>query len=204
MADKMMIALCLAAWMALVAATAVCAGQDYVWGESDAWVSNDAGFEGYWKYSMSISWNVSEYSDPAHATSHVSILLGLDNCLDVCEDGYFLYPDTVGASTGEGPCTVHYYLEFDCAGDPTVPDPVPTIKFEPYPSYCEPDIAGTAWVSFYSIAPPDTESTAPAHVWIKFGQYIEKGTIDGVLPKCVDIPVSTETSAWGAIKSLFR
>jgi hypothetical protein len=204
MTHKSVVVLCFAAGPALVVAAAAGTGQDYVWGESDAWVSDDAGFEGYWKYSMSIGWDVSEYSDPAHATSHVSILLGLDNCLDVCKDGYFAYPDTVGAGTGEGPCTVYYYLEFDCAGDPTVPDPVPTIKFEPYPSYCEPDIVGTASVHFYSIAPPDTESTAPAYVWIKFGQYVERGTIEGVLPMCVDITVSTETSAWGAIKSLFR
>jgi hypothetical protein len=192
--------LCLA-WLV---ASAAASGQDYVWGESEAWPSSDAGFQGYWKYRVSISWNVAGYSDPGRALSHVSIILGLDNCLDVCSDDYFAFPDTVGSSEGEGLCTVYYYLEFDCTGDPTVPERSPTIKFEPYPSECEPDIAGTATVCFYSIAPPDTASTGPAHVWVKFGPDVERGLIEGPLPRCDDISTGAETSAWGAIKLLFR
>ena len=194
------VALCLACSLG----TAASAGEDYVWGECEAWESSDAGFQGYWKYSMSISWNVVGYSDPSHALSHVSIILGLENCLDVCDDDYFAFPDTAGSSEGEGLCTVHYYVDFDCTGDPTVPERSPTIKFEPYESYCEPDLTGTASVFFYSIAPPDTTASGPAYVWIKFGPDVERGLIEGPMPRCVDIPTAAETSAWGAIKSMFK
>jgi hypothetical protein len=193
-------ALCLACSLA----TAATAGEDYVWGESDGWVSSDAGFQGYWKYCLSISWDVTGYSDPGRALSHVSIILGLDNCLDVCKDGYFAFPDTAGSSEGESLCEVYYYVEFDCTGDPTVPEWSPTIKFEPYPGYCEPGLTGTASVCFYSIAPPDTGSTDPAYVWIKFGLDVERGLIEGPMPRCVDVPTAAEPSAWGAIKLLFR
>jgi hypothetical protein len=189
--------------LVLAALSDPASGQEYVWAESQAAPSGDEGFRDYWKYVLSIGWDVSEYSAPPHAMSHISVLLGLETCLSTCEDIYFAFPDTVGMGQGEGPCKVYYYVELDCRGDPTIPDEVPTIKFEPYPSVCEPDIAGTISVCFYSLAPPDTVGTMPAYVWMKFGPHIERGRLEGVLPKCLGRPAGTEASTWGTIKSFY-
>ena len=194
------LAMCLATLASQVPASA----QEYVWGESRAALSADESFRGYWEYVISLGWDVSEYGDPPHAMSHISVLLGLEGCLGTCEDIYFAFPDTAGTGQGEGECQVYYYVELDCGGDPTIPEQVPTIKFEPYPSACEPGITGTISVRFYSLAPPDTASTTPTHVWLKSGRDTERGTLEGVLPKCLGRPAATEASTWGTIKSLYE
>lgn len=183
----------------LVTATAA---DEYVWGTSSAWLTADEGFEGYWKYCVTVTWNVHDTGDPAHALSHVSILLGLETCGEACKQGYFAFDDTIGMSIGCDSCPVYYYGEFDCKGDPTIPDPVPTVKFEPYSNYCEPGIAGTAYVCFYSLAPPRPARSFPSSVWIKFGRDIASGILDGVLPSCSFN--SVEPSTWGRIKALIE
>jgi hypothetical protein len=176
----------------------------YLWGSCSATFPNDPGFKGYWKYCLDVSWDVSPYDPKAHGVSHVSILLGLDDCPSACKDGYFAFADTAGSSSGVEGCTVYYYVEFDCKGDPTIPPAVPTIKFEPYENSCEPDVAGTAHVCFYSEAEPRPAGTLPAYVWIKFGPYIEEGTLEGTLPRCEQGTNPREPSTWGSIKALYH
>ncbi|MFZ1947040.1 MAG: hypothetical protein WAW06_05800 [bacterium] len=200
-------ALGVAAVACCLAVTAWCgsafATQDVIWGTGSAWYSTDPGFEGYWKYCLTLHWDVTRFDGKPHAMSHVSVLLGLENCPGVCSPGYFASPDTAGTGTGTNGCTVHYYMEFDCRGDPTLGISVPTIKFEPYYDNCEPDIAGTAYLCFYSVASPRPIGAYDATLGIKFGQNIALGTLEGVLPRCAPTtPVAPTT--WGAIKAMLR
>jgi hypothetical protein len=97
--------------------------QEHIWGTSSAALSNDPGFEGYWKYCFEISWDVTGYD--GYGVSHIDILLGLELCPCVCFDGYFAFADTVGSGPGTtngSGCTVYWYGYFECEGDPTVPD----------------------------------------------------------------------------------
>jgi hypothetical protein len=184
----------------LLSASAAAAAGEYVWGAGSAWLTDDPGFEGYWKYCITVSWDVRDFSNPAHAVSHVSVLLGLETCGETNTPGYFAFDDTVGTSDGPDSCTVYYYSEFNRAGDPTIPAPVPTIKFEPFANSCEPGVTGTAHLCFYSLAPPRSASSDPSAVWIKFGQDVASGALDGVLPSCRT--TAAEPSSWGRIKAL--
>jgi hypothetical protein len=176
---------------------------EYVWGEASATEAGEPGYSGYWHYCISIGWDVSEYAEGAHANSHVSMVLELEDCLDECGDACFIFPDTVGMGDGADGCTVYFYAEIDIKGDPTVPADTPTLKFEPYYDTCEPDIIGTASVCFYSLIPPEAGVTEDWPIWIKFGPYTEKGFIAGTLPSCSGT-AATASSTWGSIKRLFR
>lgn len=178
------------------------AGDEVVFGKSVASLSWDKGFEGYWKYCLTISWDVNKFEGKPQDLSHISILLGLENCLRACTSGYFAFPDTAGSNATSGGCVVYYYVEFDCKGDPTIPDQVPTIKFEPYQGACEPGTSGTANLCFYSLAPPKLTTTSPSSVWIKFGLNVASGSFEGSVPNCINPTNPVEQSTWGAIKSL--
>jgi hypothetical protein len=171
-------------------------------GTSSAWLTNDEGFEGYWKYCLTITWDVRNFGDKAHALSHVSVMLGLENCPLACATNYFTFDDTVGTSIGGDGCTVYYYCEFVCKGDPTMPVHVPTLKFEPCGTLCEPGTYGTVYVCFYSLAPPRLTYSLPSSVWIKFGLNVTSGKLEGLLPNCIDPTAAVEPSTWGRIKAL--
>jgi hypothetical protein len=187
----------------VVACGGVLAAGDVIWGSGSAWYSTDPGFEGYWKYCLTLHWDVTRYDGKPHAMSHLSLLLGLENCPGACEQGYFASTDTVGTSSDCGGCIVHYYMDFNCKGDPTLGILVPTVKFEPYGEKCEPGIAGTAYLCFYSLASPRPIRAYDASLWIKFGLNIASGTLEGVLPRCA-ATTPVEPTTWGAIKALLR
>lgn len=176
---------------------------DYVWGEASATDATDQGFQGYWKYCISIGWDVSEYVGGAHGASHVSMLLGLEECLADCGGACFTFPDTVGVGEGVGGCNVYFYAELDLKGDPTVPAETATVKFEPYLDACEPDAAGTAYMCFYSLVPPEAGDSPASSIWIKFGPYTEEGLITGMLPSCRGT-TAIGHSTWSSIKQFFR
>jgi hypothetical protein len=176
---------------------------EYIWGEASASEATQAGYNGYWEYCISIGWDVSEYAEGARANSHVTLVLELEDCLDDCGDACFILPDTVGTDGGAGGCTVYFYAEIDIKGDPTIPTDTPTLKFEPYYDDCEPGIAGTVSLCFYSLVPPEAGESEDWPVWIKFGPYIEQGMIRGTLPSCSGT-AATGSSTWGSIKRLFR
>jgi hypothetical protein len=184
-------------------APAAFAASEYVWGEAVVTEAPEPEFDGYWKYCLSIGWDVSEYADGAHGASHLSLVLELEACLADCGHACFAFADTVGKGVGSNECAVFYYAELDLAGDPTVPAESPTVKFEPYPDVCEPDIAGTAHVCFYSLIPPEAGDSDEAFIWIKFGPYTEDGVITGMLPSC-EGTAAIGRSTWSSIKRLFR
>jgi hypothetical protein len=102
-----------------IAPALLLAVDDYVIGESEANISYDAGFLGYWRYDLTVTWDVTAYPDGGHDLSHMSFVIGLEDCPIACRNGYFVFPDTAGSSLGGGGCTVYYYVEFNCTGDPT-------------------------------------------------------------------------------------
>jgi hypothetical protein len=194
--------LSLALLITVIAAFTGYAQTDYIGGNATATRMTDPGYEGYWQYCIAISWNTSQYPDGARGQSHVSIVLGLEDCLGLCGESCFILPDTVGVSDGLNGCKVYYYAELDFSGDPTVPVATSTLKFEPYPADCEPDVSGTASVCFYSAFPPRIADSNPGSLWIKFGQFTEEGSIVGQLPSCRT--AATEETTWGGVKRLFR
>jgi len=187
----------------MVTIPAAFAYPDYVWGEVCATEATTQEYRGYWKYCISIGWDVSEYAEGAHGASHVSLVLELEECLADCGDACFAFPDTVGMSEGVDGCNVHFYAELDVKGDPTVPAANPTVKFEPYADACEPDVAGTAYVCFYSLIPPEAGDSEGAPIWIKFGPYTEEGLVTGTPPSCKGT-AAVGHSTWSSIKRLFR
>jgi hypothetical protein len=179
--------------------------QEYVSGTSTAELTADIGYEGYWKYCIEITWDVTGYN--GYGLSHADVFLGLENCICVCDSGYFAFADTVGSGPGTpngGPCTVYWYGMFLCDGDPTIPDGMPLIKFEYYENDCEPGEAGSVCFCFYSIAAPTTVGTFTDALGIKFGPDFEKGDLVGVLPSCETAYSGFEQSTWGTVKALYR
>jgi hypothetical protein len=188
-----------------LSASMLFAQSQYVWGDGSAIPASGPGMNGYWKYCISVGWDVSAYPDGARDLSHATIILGLEECLDDCGSLCFVFPDTVGISDGAHGCTVPYRAEFNLVGDPTVPweaAAVPTLKFEPYAGDCEPGVTGMLSVCFFSRIPPEAVDSPGGSVWIKFGRNVEQGVIYGVMPSCRGT-IATDESTWSSIKRLF-
>jgi hypothetical protein len=175
---------------------------DAVWGHGLAYVSTDPDFEGYWEYCYHFYWDTTEYG--GHGLSHTTVYLALAECVCACDEGYFGYHDIVGVGLGEGDCEVDFYAEFDCDGDPHFPIEGPTLKFEPFEGDCEPGVTGWVHVCYFSLFPPTDYTIFEDHLGIKFGQNVETGDLEGVLPFCECDPNPTTPTAWGVIKSLYR
>jgi hypothetical protein len=192
-----------AAFVFLLLAVSVHAQSAYVWGDASASAVTAPGLRGYWEYCITIGWDVSQYGEHPYGMSHLSLILGLEECLADCGGSCFVLPDTVGVGTGVEGCGTYFYAELNLKGDPTVTPETPTLKFEPYPAFCEPGAVGTATMCFYSSIPPESGASEPGFVWIKFGLNIEEGMITGMLPSCRGT-AANESSTWGSIKRLFR
>ncbi len=173
----------------------------YIWGTSTAELTTDPGFEGYWKYCFEIGWDVSEFG---HGVSHASMILGLEDCFCACDDPYFMCADPAGSGPGVGGCTVYYYCEFDCEGNPHFPGEGPTIKFEPDEDDCEPGYTGWIEACFYSLFEPIDPGVFPDVLGIKFATQTETGDLEGVLPFCECGITPVDHATWSVIKSIYR
>jgi hypothetical protein len=170
------------------------------WANGTAQLATETGFEGYWKYCYDVSW-----VELPNGVSHLDVFLLLDDCVTVCDPGYFTFADTVGTGPGcnDEPCTVYYYGLFECNGDPSIGVNTPLVKFEPYgDGHCEPDKAGTAYLCFYSMAPPVQAGSFSDVIAIKFGPNSDTGDLSGVLPSCVT--TGTDDASWSQVKALYR
>jgi hypothetical protein len=159
---------------------------------------------GAWKYCVDISWD----TGVPYALSHADVILLLEDCMCVCEDFPFGSADTAGTSTGVAnggdSCTVYYSAEFNCYGDPSIPDlDVPIVKFEPYESDCEPAPLGTGSYCYYSDWPPAEITEPESLLALKAGQTFCYGDLTGVLPGC-QCNVRMRAVAWGTVKVLFE
>ncbi len=188
--------------VALCIVMAGTAAADAVWGTGLAWQAIDPQYEGYWEYCYHIYWNTTEYG--GHGLSHSTVYLDLSACVCACDEGYFVLRSPAGGGYGEGDCEIDYNACFDCYGDPHFPADGPTIKFEPIEDTCEPGEVGWMHVCYMSLFPPTPNQVFQDHLGIKFGQSVELGDLDGVLPMCECSTNSAEESSWSCIKSLYR
>ena len=172
-----------------------------LWATSTACEATEPGYEGYWKYCVTVDW-----INLPHGVSHVDVLLMLEECACACSPGYFAFADTVGSGPGGNgePCTVYYNGLIECHGDPSIDIPDPLVKFEPYEGSCEPDKDGSVTACFYSVASPTEHAVFEDVIILKFSTQYATGDLDGVLPICDPQYSSAGPATWGQIKALYR
>jgi len=193
--------LCLVLALSLGLSSAALA--DAVWGTGIVFENSTApGYEGYWEYCYHIYWDTTEYG--GHGLSHSTVYLELFGCACACDPVYFGHRFPAGLAYGEESCEIDMYSGFDCGGDPHFPGQVgPTIKFEPDESLCELGVSGWMHVCYLSLFPPTEAQIFEDHLAIKFGQNVETGDLEGVLPFCECVN-PTENGTWGVIKALYQ
>lgn len=157
---------------------------------------------GEWKYTLSVSW-----SGVQQGASNFTFVLGLDTCPCVCEDGMWTFDTPAGTSTGAdpatgAPCVAQYVGEFNCQGNPSVPEVQgPSLQWATTAG-CDPGMAGDGTLTFYSPNAPTGPSTGD--FWLKAGPGACLGVISGQLPGCTACALPVEPRTWGEIKSLYR
>jgi hypothetical protein len=195
----------LMAVLCLALATSVGGKCEVVSGTITAVRVSEPPFGGYWKYCLTVNWDVRNYGGQPHGVSHFSLPLGLGDCKYICQAGYAVFADPAGSSLAQSGCTTLYSGEFNCCkGDPSILLTGPVVKFDPKSSGCEPGLLGTAILCFYSPVAPRASGTYPNGVWIKFGTNRACGPLVGQLPGCGSPVIGTEASTWGGIKALFE
>ncbi len=166
-------------------------------------VSNDPGFVGLYKYTVTGSWDIQQYG-----LSHIDFFLTLKELECICDPRVAQFAAPAGTSDGSGlagPCTVFYEGKYNCKGDPTVPPElrVPTIKFNALSADCAPGVTGTGTWTFYSPFPPAPYSVDPEGVAIKHGQQVCLGALAGTMPMG-DCSTPAESQSWGGVKAIYR
>ena len=174
------------------------AGAPFISGTSSVTYPNDPGFEGLYKYCVELSWDTG-----ASGLSHASVFIGLETCECICNTGVVQFPTPAGTSTGDPePCVEEYVGDYQCAGDPTIPQGLDgaAVKFEHDEiDGCEPGQAGTGTFCFYSVFPPAPYNVDPQALGLKYGQDTMLGELVGFLPICQCV-VPTRTSTWSMLK----
>lgn len=178
------------------------ASADAVWGTGLVFGTANPEYEGYWEYCFHIWWDTTGYG--GQGLSHTTIYLALQSCTCACDAGFFAFRLPAGGGIGEDGCDVEFLGEFDCYGDPHFPVPGPTVKFEPVEGECEPGPVGVVHVCYYSRFPPTERGYFEDHIGIKFGQHVEVGDLDGVLPYCECDVTPVSPSSWGLLKAIYR
>lgn len=166
-------------------------------------LSNDPGFEGLYKYTVTGSWDVSQFG-----LSHIDFFLQLKDLECICDSRIVQFASPAGTSDGVGEggaCKVTYQGEYNCMGDPNVPAELnaPTIKFDAVGADCAPGVTGTGTWVFYSPFPPAPYSVDPGGAAIKHGQLVCLGQLAGTMPQG-DCATPAQTTSWGAMKAIYR
>ncbi len=165
--------------------------------------SNDPGFEGLYKYTVTGTWDVGQFG-----LSHIDFFLTLKELECICDPRVAQFAIPAGTSDGtndEGACKVLYEGKYNCKGDPSIPAELaaPTIKFNAVSADCETGTTGTGTWVFYSPFPPAPYSVDPEGVAIKHGQQVCLGPLAGTLPMG-DCTTPAETKSWGGVKAIYR
>jgi hypothetical protein len=184
----------------LVAAPQVLSAKT-VWGTTTAEVATEPGFEGYWHYTLEISWDTTEIG--GHGMSHLGFFLSLGVCHCACHPGIVVFDDAPGMGEGVDGCDLGFIGLYECEADPHYPEKGATVKFEHDESGCEPDWSGAATLDFYSMFAPGDPQTYLGAIGIKAGTQTSEGAIVGVLPLC-ECGSPTESASWGMVKALYR
>lgn len=166
-------------------------------------ISNDPGFVGLYKYTVTGSWDVTQAG-----LSHIDFFLQLKDLACICDPRVVQFGAPAGTSDGVGnggACTVFYEGEYNCKGDPAVPSELaaPTIKFNSINAECEPGTTGTGTWVFYSPFPPAPYSVDPQGAAIKHGGEICFGQLAGTMPQG-DCTTPARTTSWGGMKAIYR
>ncbi len=165
---------------------------------------NDPGFEGLYKYTVTGSWDITQFG-----LSHIDFFLALKNLECICDPRVVRFPAVPGTSTGSsdaGPCTVLYDGVYNCMGDPTVPQELraPTVKFNDIGGdACKAGVTGTGTWYFYSPFPPAPYAVYPNGVAIKHGQQVCTGDLAGFMPMG-DCTTPAAARSWGGVKAIYR
>jgi hypothetical protein len=166
-------------------------------------LSTDPGFEGLYKYTVTGSWDVSQFG-----LSHIDFFLQLKDLECICDPRVVKFGSPAGTSDGQGdagPCVVEYEGVYSCKGDPTVPAELaaPTIKFNAAGEDCEPGVTGTGTWVFYSPFPPAPYSVDPEGAAIKHGQLVCVGALAGTMPMG-DCSTPARAASWGGMKAMYH
>jgi len=156
-----------------------------------------------WMYTVEITWD----TGTQYALSHMDIIMDTAGGTCSCQDFYsaISFADTIGTSGGDPNCTVDYYGEINCQGDPSIPsvDGI-VLKFEPFDNGCEPGTMGSATFVFYS-------PLGPAPIDSEFAALVDKyalsycfGSLSGDFPSMACDPVPDEATSFGTLKGMFR
>ena len=165
--------------------------------------SLDPGFEGLYKYTVTGTWDVTQFG-----ISHIDFFLQLKDLECICDPRVVQFPIPGGTSDGTsdaGPCVVTYTGKYNCKGDPTVPAELtaPTIKFDTDDGPCVGAVAGSGTWVFYSPFHPGPYSEDPEGAAIKHGQGICVGMLRGTMP-LGDCATPASAKSWGGVKAMYR
>jgi hypothetical protein len=158
---------------------------------------------GKWSYTMTVVW---ETGSP-YGLSHLTLWVDEANVGCTCSElmEALSWSDPLGSSTGTpGDCTVDYYGELNCDGDPSLGILGNVFKFEPYEAEgCEPGTAGTATLVFHSDFPPVGIGMVNLFLQDKHGQLACSGGVTGVFPGLPCDPTPASRGSWGLLKERY-
>lgn len=157
---------------------------------------------GMYCYTLDVTWDM----DSPHGLSHFDLLVDGEYGTCTCEDfeQYIAFDTIAGSSNGEGGCTVNYFAELACDGDPSIGMGGIMFKFEPEEGDCEPGPTGSGTFYFYSNlagVPVDEQSVTLVD---KAAQEYCTGSLTGFFPGMECDPVSNDELPLGSIKSVYR
>jgi hypothetical protein len=158
-------------------------------------LSTDPGFEGLYKYTVTGSWDVTQYG-----LSHIDFFLTLKDLECICDPRVAQFATPAGTSNGEGDRPVHRACRrVQLRAPEHSPELRATIKF-PVSRAGKRRRTGTG----SSIAfPPSPYSVDPEGVAIKHGQQVCLGALAGTMPMG-DCSTPAETKSWGGVKAIYR
>lgn len=164
-----------------------------------------------WEYTLTVNWDTGSMFGLSHFNLLIDLTGGTCDCQEVIDSIEFMNPvgTSAGVTSGPGggdPCTLNHEASWWCDGDPSIPGVEGIIlKFEPDESLgCEPDVAGTVAVVFYSDLPPVPVDEDVISMSDKADLSYCFGTVTGVFPGLLCDPVPNEVESWGSLKGEYR
>ena len=180
-------------------------------GNVSAEMNNQNPEMGTWMYTMVVTWETGTMYGLSHFNLLVDIMGGTCLCEDVTDAIVMVNPagtsdGVTSGPMGGDPCTLDWNTYLVCDGDPSIPgvDGI-ILKWEPDESLgCEPDVAGTVSVVFYSDLAPVPVDEDLISMSDKAGLTYCFGHVTGVFPGLACDPVPAEGTSWGSLKGDYR
>ena len=164
-----------------------------------------------WEYTLTATWDTGSMFGLSHFNLLVDLTGGTCDCQEVMDSIVLVNPSGTsdGVTSGPGggdPCTLDYNALWECDGDPSIPGVEGIIlKFAPDESLgCEPDVAGSVDVVFYSDLPPVPIDEDVISMSDKADLNYCFGTVSGVFPGMPCDPVPNKVESWGGLKGEYR